>query len=378
MSVTLREKTVKNGQVSFYLDIYHNKRRWYEFLNIHVQKQRPSFADKEKRRLAQECRAKREHELIVQDKGLVDKTKIQGCFVAFTDQYFRARRSNGMYYGANRHLQRFAQGRPIPFSHITATWIKALETYLLQHLSNNSTIRYLKAINSAINEAIRKGHIQRSPWLDIPQHQRLKMKDVFRTAFTIDQLQHLAGTPCTIDPQIRQAYLFSCFTGLRWSDVNKLRWDEVIIQQSEQGPQYYLYYEQEKTEGIEYLPLSENAVEIIQAREQVAAKEEKSVYVFAGIRDEAGKKSNYQRTRLQLKKWAIAAGIDPKKLHFHTGRHSFATNLLESTSGDLYTVSKLLGHRDIKATQIYAKVRDKRKLEAVRALPKIAWTAHTA
>ena len=81
MGVHLREKKLGTGQVSFYLDIYHNKKRWYEFLEIHINKNRPSEQDKEKRRLAQEIRAKRENELIVQENGLVDKVKRKADFV---------------------------------------------------------------------------------------------------------------------------------------------------------------------------------------------------------------------------------------------------------------------------------------------------------
>ena len=88
-----------------------------------------------------------------------------------------------------------------------------------------------------------------------------------------------------------------------------------------------------------------------------------------------GTNRKYQRVQRGLKRWAKAAGIDKTKLHFHSGRHTFATNVLESSAeGDLYTVSKLLGHKDIKSTQIYAKVRDKRKHDAVKALPKIDFT----
>jgi site-specific recombinase XerD len=74
----------------------------------------------------------------------------------------------------------------------------------------------------------------------------------------------------------------------------------------------------------------------------------------------------------RIKKWAKAAGLNPKQMHFHTGRHSFATNVLEnSPDGDLWTVSKLLGHKSISATQIYAHVRDNKKKAAVKALPKL-------
>src|SRR5258706_14893377 len=108
MGVKLREKQLSNGQISFYLDIYHNKIRWYEFLEIHIHKTRPSPDDQEKRRLAQEIRSKREHELIVEDNGLLDKRKKQACFVLFFEQYIREKKYNGLYEGALINVKKFA------------------------------------------------------------------------------------------------------------------------------------------------------------------------------------------------------------------------------------------------------------------------------
>ncbi len=372
MGVKLREKQLSSGQISFYLDIYHNKTRWYEFLEIHINKNRPNHDDKEKKRLAQEIRAKREHELIVEDNGLNDRKKKLACFVLFFEDYVKERNNNGLYFGILRNLQKFAGKQPVPFAKLSAVWMKDLERYLLKRVSNNTTLRYLKALNGALNEAVRRRIINRNPWHDVPHNQRLKMQDVFRNAFTIEQLQLLANTPADIDKQIKQAYFFSCFTGLRWSDVNPLRWDEIIVKEVEGEEGYYLYFEQEKTEGIEYLPVSESAVEILKERQIEALLEEKSPYVFPRVKETSSAKKVYQKVGRALKKWAEAAEIDPKKLHFHSARHSFATNVLESSAeGDLYTVSKLLGHKDISSTQIYAKVRDKRKQAAVKALPKI-------
>jgi len=234
----------------------------------------------------------------------------------------------------------------------------------------------LKALNGALNEAVRRRIINRNPWHEVPHNQRLKMQDVFRNAFTIEQLQLLANTAVDIDKQVKQAYFFSCFTGLRWSDVNPLRWDEIVVKEIEGEERYYLYFEQEKTEGIEYLPLSDNAIEILKERQIESLLEEKCHYVFPRIKETSPAKKVYQKVCRDLKKWAKAAEIDPKKLHFHSGRHTFATNVLESSAeGDLYTVSKLLGHKDISSTQVYAKVRDKRKHAAVKALPKIDFNA---
>ena len=373
MGVKLREKQLSNGQVSFYLDIYHNKARWYEFLDIKVQKNRPNQHDKERRRLAQEIRTKREHELIVEDNGLQDRKKKLACFIRFFEDYTNEGQRNSMYPSVHKRLQKYMGKEPLSFVRITPEWLKSFERHLSASISNNSTVRYMEAISCALNEAVRRKIINRNPWHDVPSSHKLKMQDTFRSAFTIKELQKLASTPVNIDKQVKQAYLFSCFSGLRWSDVNPLRWDEIIVKEIQGKKEYYLYFEQEKTEGIEYLPLSGSAVDILKERETEALLEEKSNYVFPIIKEkEDGKKLVYLKMNRDLKKWAKAAGIDPKKLHFHTGRHSFATNVLESSNdGDLYTVSKLLGHSNIKATQIYAKVRDKRKQDAVKALPRI-------
>jgi integrase len=373
MGVKLREKQLSNGQISFYLDIYHNKARWYEFLDIKIQKNRPSHEDKERRRLAQEIRTKREHELIVQDNGLQDRKKKLACFVRFFEDYTIEGKRNGMYHSVHNNLKEYMGKEPLSFIRVSPEWLKAFERHLLKKISNNSTVRYMEAISCALNEAVRRKIIHRNPWHDIPSTHKLKMQDIFRKAYTIEELQKLASTPVNIDKQIKQAYFFSCFSGLRWSDVNPLLWDEIIVKEIQGKKEYYLYFEQEKTEAIEYLPLSDNAIDILKERQRESLQEEKSPYVFPRIKEkDDGRKTVYHWMHRQLKVWAKAAKIDPKKLHFHTGRHSFATNVLESSDeGDLYTVSKLLGHTNIKATQIYAKVRDKRKQAAVKALPRI-------
>jgi site-specific recombinase XerD len=372
MSVKLREKQLKSGQISFYLDIYHNGSRHYEFLDIHVHKHRPSESDKEKRQMAQQICIRREHELIMEENGLQDRKKKQGCAVAYFEQYMKERDNNPTYLSALRKLQKYMDNQTLPFSRISSTWLKAFEKYILEeNVSINSTLRYLAVFKGVLTEAVRDKIINRNPFDDIPKQHRLKSKEVFRSAFTIEQLQAMADVQVkNMDKQVKQSYFFSCFTGLRWSDISQLRWTNVIRKEIEGQQQYFIHFEQEKTEGIEYLPLSDNAVDILKERQEEKGN---SPYIFPSLTETVpGKKKRYFWICRQLKKWANAAEIDPKKLHFHSGRHTFATNVLESSAdGDLYTVSKLLGHKDIKATQIYAKVRDKRKQAAVKALPRI-------
>jgi integrase len=371
MGVHLREKKLEGGQVSFYLDIYHNKKRWYEFLDIRISKNRLSQQDKEKKRLAQEIRSKRENELIVQDNGLMDKVKRKADFVQWFDKYMKDRKLD---YSHNRstliHLKRYLDGRTLPFNLLTPEWIKEYTRYLLTKVSNNTTGDYLRNMSTALEDAVRQEIILVNPFRKIPRHEKIRHKQIFRSSFTLDELQLLVDTPCKMEPQFRQAYLFSCFTGLRWSDVNPLLWSEIIRKTIDGREEWFMYFEQEKTEDIEYLPISGQAVAILKERElEQKENDEKGHYVFPLALDDPDRKLS-KRVNYYLKKWAKAAGVDPERMHFHSSRHTFATNVLENCpDGDLWTVSKLLGHKSIQSTQIYTHVRDGKKKAAVNALP---------
>jgi integrase len=369
MSVKLREKKLANGQVSFYLDIYHNQNRWYEFLEIHINKKKPNEEDKEKKRLAAEIRSKREHELIIEDNGLIDKKKKLADFVKFFEDYIDSKTPNHQLTATLYQLRQFAGKGPLPISRITTEWMKDFEQFLLKKVSINTVLGYLKNINGALNKLVRKQVIHRNPWHAVPKHERLKKKDTIRTAWTFEQLQKLADTPCNIQPQFRQAYFFACFTGLRWSDINGLKWSNIIQKTINNMEEWFIYFEQQKTETIEYFPLSDQAVEILKARKNQG---ENSIHVFPLVKETDSKTFKvHGNVDYALKKWAKAAGLDWKKMKFHTGRHTYATNLLELTNGDLYTVSKLLGHKSLQTTQIYAQVRDRIKKSAVKSLPKL-------
>ena len=145
MGVKLREKKMSNGKISFYLDIYHNKRRWYEFLEIHINKNKPTEYDKEKKRLANEIKVKRENDLVVNDNGLVDRSKRKADFVEWFDNYMKDRNlKNTNNISTLIHLKKFQDGMPLPFNTFTPEWIRSFTKYLLTIVSTNSSITYLK------------------------------------------------------------------------------------------------------------------------------------------------------------------------------------------------------------------------------------------
>ena len=197
----------------------------------------------------------------------------------------------------------------------------------------------IKKINIMLNELaeeIRKNSIEKS------FHIEEKSTGEF---LTLEELQAAVKAECEI-PILKTAFIFSCLTGLRWSDINKLVWSEVQ-HSNEMG--YYIRFRQKKTKGAETLPISEQAFGLLGEREE---REER---VFKGLKYSAWH-------NLKLQQWMMKAGIS-KTITFHCARHTYAT--LQLTMGtDIYTVSKLLGHRELKTTQVYAKIIDDKKKEA--------------
>jgi integrase len=139
-------------------------------------------------------------------------------------------------------------------------------------------------------------------------------------------------------------------TGLRWGDVNRLKWSD-IQHSKEMGN--FIYKKNSKTNSNDYHPINEQAVQILGDRG------DNESFIFEGL------KYN-DSTNNQLKLWILKAGIN-KKITFHNFRHSYATLLL-SNGVDIATVSKMLNHKNIRTTMVYAKVMVKAKKEAANSI----------
>jgi integrase len=169
----------------------------------------------------------------------------------------------------------------------------------------------------------------------------------------MEEVKRLAETDCKY-PQLKRAFLFGCLTGLRKSDIMKLTWGEV----QKFGEYSRLVFKQKKTGGQEYLDIPKSAEKYLGDRGNAKSID----LVFPLFRYSS-------ETSLELRRWALAAGIS-KDFTFHCSRHTFAVLLLNSDT-DIYTVSKLLGHRELGTTQIYAHLIDKKKQDAVSRISEI-------
>jgi len=374
-SICIRKKSIANDNISLYLDIYHNGKRKYEFLKLYLIPEN-SKADKAKNRqtmqLAEAVKAKRIVELQNGEYGFNDAYKTETNFLEYYRAMCEARHGNeeslgnwGNWYSCLRHLEHFCSPQ-MTFKDVTPEWIKSFRDYLdktarvrdkrkhihtatdLAPLSQNTKQSYFNKLRACVNQAFEDRIIPHNPLRGI---EGFKDAETERSYLTFEEVKAMAATECKY-PALKRAFMFSCLTGIRKSDIEKMRWSEV----QQQGEFTRIIFKQKKTGGQEYLDISK------QAEIYLGERGEDDDLVFTGFRY-----SSYMITELRM--WAMRASIT-KDITFHSGRHTFAVMMLD-LGAEIYTVSKLLGHKELKTTQIYAKVLDKKKQEAVSMIPDI-------
>lgn len=369
--IHIREKWLKNGNRSLYLDIYRDGHREYEFLKLYLIPEN-TRADKERNKqtmqLANSIKAQRIVEL---QNGAFGFRNQYADDTLFFD-YYRAMCAKrlgadsqgnwGNWRSALRHLERYEKNHRITFKDITREWVQGFRDYLdnkaqawendgrkradIKPLSKNSKLSYFNKLRACINQAHEDGIIAKNPMRGI---ERFTPEEGTRMYLTINEVRTLFGTPCEY-PRIKEAFLFSCLTGLRRSDVLRLTWGDVQAQSGFTR----IIFRQKKTKGQEYLDITEQAAALMGERGKATD------HVFTDIHSPSC-------TNEAIKRWVLRAGIQ-KDITFHCARHTFAVMMLDIGT-DIYTVSKLLGHRELATTQIYAKVLDKNKQDAVAKIP---------
>ncbi len=367
IKVFLREKKISGGRKSLYLDFYPaiahpetGKPTRREFLNLFThEKPRDPFEtqhNKQQRLLAENIRAKRQIEIQNNQYGLPSHTKQSADFVTFFRQLADERKGSNSdnWISALHYLEAFTGGS-LKFSDLNEQVCCDFRQFLFDtpsnrtnrtNLSQNTVLSYFNKFKAALKQAYKSGYLQTDLNAKV---ERVKEAETHRQFLSLEELQALANTPCD-NPLLKRAALFSALTGLRFSDIQKLTWGEVC--HSEQRG-YYLQFHQQKTKGAEYLYISDQAFGLLGERGKPQA------LVIAGLTYSAWE-------NVKLKKWLLSAGIT-KDATFHSFRHTFAT--LQLTLGtDIYTVSKMLGHRDLKTTQVYAKIVDEKKMEAANKI----------
>ena len=252
MTVKLRKRKLANGNESLYLDIYQSGKRAYEFLGLYLTKDKT--ASKGTLELAKAIQAKRLVEIQNSEYGFVPHFKKKANFVDYFERIAQGKpRDDTAWKNTLKHLQTFSSGR-IQFSAVTDDWLETFKTYLVTKVSQNTAHSYFSKIKGALRQAVKEKIILSNPG-DLVSH--IKRQDTERTFLKLAEIERLAQTPCR-NHEVKRAFLFSCFTGLRLSDIRALLWQQIKEDTIE--------FRQKKTKGYEYLHLSEMARQILTDR----------------------------------------------------------------------------------------------------------------
>lgn len=341
--IRLRQRKTASGNTTLYLDIYLNGKRSYEYLKLYLIPE-TNRKDKEKNRqtlqLAEAIRAKRVVELQNGEYGFNAAYKLDTNFLDYYRMLCEKRHGNpeskgnwGNWYSCLKHLERFCKPN-MTFRDVTPEWIISFREYLdktarcrdkrktittdevTKPLSQNSKVSYFNKVRACINQAFEDRIIPHNPLRGI---EGFKQEETERCYLTLKEVKAMAAAHCKY-PALKNAFMFSCLTGLRKSDIEKLRWREV----QQQGEFTRIIFKQKKTGGQEYLDINPQAVQYMGQRRDPDDR------VFVGF-----KYSSYMIAELRM--WAVRAGIT-KDITFHSGRHTFAVLMLD-LGADIYTVA---------------------------------------
>ncbi len=380
--VKLRYKALKDGNQSIYLDCYVNGIREYKFLSLYL---RPETSrenklwNKEQLRLANAIKAQYIIDIQNGEYGFKDRNRSRKLnFITYCEEMATEYEANGqnscavLMRSAIKRMTDY-KGKNVTFNHIDKDFLIGFIEYLNSDirdfdkaakdknrkpkpLSNVYKEALFARIMVALNKAERDGIILKNPGKDIDRKLKPHSEQKTRCYLTLEEIQRIIETEYKPDNDIKPAFLFCCFSGLRYSDVSKLTWKEITVSQDGYAQ---IETTMQKTGKSITIPLSDNALKWLPEREGSLPESR----IFYKLPDQVNNAD--VRLRTLIKK----AGIS-KHVTFHVARHSFATLTL-TYGADLYTVSKLLGHANIRTTQVYAKIVDESKRKAVNLIPKL-------
>ena len=375
-TVTLRTRKIKGGaQLSFYLDYYPGYRdestmkvMRHESLGIYIyakpKSQRERDYNDRMREKAEALRCRRYESIVNERYDFFDKGKMKGDFLAYFKD--KADRKNCKWQHVYKHFARFCNNK-CRFDEINVDLCNRFREYLMtapqsRHVKHrlhiNSIAGYWSTFRAVLHTAYREHKIMENPngFLE-----RIDTIPTEKEHLSKQELITLANTPCS-SPVLKKAFLFSCLTGLRKSDIKQLTWDK--IQPYGDGGMY-ITLRMQKTQQLVNNPVSNEALELIGFYDDDDSRNPAGK-VFEGFTDKL--------TQTPLKNWLKEAGIT-KHLSYHCSRHTFGSLQVDAGTS-VYTVQHMLGHKNVSTTQIYAEMADESKRESVdRITLKAAQTA---
>lgn len=388
--VKIRFKQLANGEQSIYLDLYKDGKRAYEFLKDDEGKSLrllPEIGTSDEVKAIKQ----RNHKILLQaeairvsrEKEVVELGKVENNVtplgkMLLKDWFVQYDGLISLSVGTAKrkqiptlvhHLKNWLGEKydTVQMQHLSADFFRAFLKHLHDYkrqskqdpevyftLSDNSLYQIFSTLKTSMGRAVREGVINRNPLDGMKDNGELpKHPSVQRVFLSVAEVSALIKTECRRE-DVKRAFLFSVFTGLRVSDIIKLKWGEIV----NDGEDLRLQLVMQKTKDPISMKLNSQAMMWLPQREGAVLSDN----VFSTLPTLA----NIEKI---LEKWGIEAGVQ-KRFTFHTARHSFATISINNGT-DIYTVSKLLGHRSLETTKVYAELLTKSKDAAVDRLSEI-------
>lgn len=220
---------------------------------------------------------------------------------------------------------------------LTSFQLRSKKHKLKRNSAASYFIRFIQVLEMAYDENyISENFKGKIDWID--------EEEVMKNFLTIDECKILFATEFP-DEILKKYCVFALLTGLRYSDISNLKWGDVVKRHDTD----FIDFRMKKTSAFQYHPISKEAVNLM------GDKQNKTNFVFERIA--------YHSLNGNLRKWLLKAEIE-KKVTFHNFRTSYAVAQLEA-GADIYLISKMLGHKNVGTTEIYAKIVDKRKISTI-------------
>lgn len=271
------------------------------------------------------------------DQWLVEYSKMVGITTSkrTLDKYILVRNRLQDYIASQLGV------KDISLEEVTPKFLSNFDNYLRveYNMANNHAMKIRQKLRTIYKVAIDNGWVSKNPFSTVKIH----FDPVERDVLTKSELTALIQTDMIFDrlEKMRDVFVFACFTGLAHCDVAGLTKENII---TDEAGQVWLKTHRQKTSEVVDIPLLEIPQLIIKK--------------YEGMKELNGKllpTLTNSCSNLYLKEVAVRCGIN-KTLTFHMARHTFATTVTLSNGVPIESVAKMLGHRNIRTTQIYAKV----------------------
>ena len=369
MPVQLRKRKNADGTTRLYLDIYETiskpdvttqKNRYYETLTDCKLLKASNPADREENRnrlnLAMSILNERQRQIIADGYNVKQNYRHGADFLKVFDNYVKAyskkdvRVFHSCYLKFKQFLKEERNETAINAKEVNQVLIKDFKEYLESTLNGEAPATYFKRFKKFLKAATKQNVFTVNPGLEVTIKES---KGISKEILSIEDLQSLASTECKSD-QIKIAFLFSCYSGLRWVDVKALIWDNIDLKNRR------LKIKQSKTGHILNQNLEGFTFETLtRLFEKSKPKNIDPVFQLP----------SFSYVLRVLKDWSRNAGIE-RNITWHSARHTLATNVILYGS-DSSTASEIMGHKNLDYIQRYVHIVDEMKQRALAKIPQI-------